>query len=213
MSVALQVACAHWQPVAVRRLAAGQLRTCSVNAEGGVQCWGKVEQNCSSARGNGYFPDCDLLVPRAFSGISPAPRAVAAGMDQMCYLTSAGGVSCSGGFNIPAYPVRVGLYFGESYRNGEAVYLTSGITAIALGNYHACALTTTGGVKCWGSNAAGQMGNGNEYYDQGSYRNYQSDMTIGVLDVRSLTSGVRALAASGGAAPCSRATAHLQRQR
>ena len=186
-------------PVAVRRLAAGQLRTCSVNAEGGVQCWGKVLLNCQTVWqwGAGIFPNCNQLVPQAFNGISPAPRAVAAGLDQMCYLTSAGGVSCSGDFNSAAYPVRVGLYFGESYRNGPAVYLTSGITAIALGNYHACALTTTGGVKCWGSNAAGQMGNGNEYYDQGSYRNYQSDMTIGVLDVRSLTSGVRALAASG----------------
>ncbi len=189
-------------PVAVRRLAAGQLRTCSVNAEGGVQCWGKVLLNCQTVWqwGAGIFPNCNQLVPQAFNGISPAPRAVAAGLDQMCYLTSAGGVSCSGDFNSAAYPVRVGLYFtgSNSYTNGEAVYLTSGITAIALGNGHACALTTTGGVKCWGRNEAGQMGNGNEYYDRGSYRTYQSDMTIGVLDVRSLTSGVRALAASGG---------------
>ena len=42
----------------------------------------------------------------------------------------------------------------------EVSDLTSRETSIATGSYHTCALTTAGGVKCWGWNGSGQLGDG-----------------------------------------------------
>ena len=38
--------------------------------------------------------------------------------------------------------------------------LTTGVAAIGVGEIHDCALTTTGGVKCWGLNVGGKLGDG-----------------------------------------------------
>ena len=38
--------------------------------------------------------------------------------------------------------------------------LDPGVTQVAAGGGHSCALTTAGAVKCWGQNTNGQLGNG-----------------------------------------------------
>lgn len=62
--------------------------------------------------------------------------------------------------------------------------LTSGIQAITAGGSHTCALTTDGGVMCWGQNLYGELGD-----------NTVTDSAMPVR-VKSLSSGARAI--SGG---------------
>ena len=151
----------------VTQIAAGTFHTCVLTGSGGVKCWGS---GTSGELGNGATSNQSTPVDVVATGEGPGGAAlldvsqITAGNDHTCALTLSGGVKCwgyGGGLGNGATsgtqstPVDV-VATGE----GPGAAALSGITQIAAGQLHTCALTTLGGVKCWGYNANGELGSG-----------------------------------------------------
>ena len=150
--------------------------TCALTGAGGVKCWGANE---AGQLGDNTFSQS--TIPVGVVGLASAVAAVANGDEFTCALTRAGGVKCWGA-NLN------GQLGNSAFPNGSPTPvdvdgLTAGVAAISAGEAHACALTKTGGVKCWGFNGGGQLGNGT------SIDSYTP------VDVIGLGSGVKAVAA------------------
>ena len=137
-------------------LSAGFAHTCTIDAGGGVQCWG---YNGNGQLGDGSTDSPRTLPVRATNLDSGIVAVAATSRERSCALRGNGEVLCWGANGagelgdgttidrlIPT-PVN-GLGPG------------SGVTMIALGFNHACALRSDGAVLCWGNNSSGQLGTG-----------------------------------------------------
>lgn len=142
----------------VTDVSAGHEFTCVV-ADGGAKCWGDND--------NGQLGDdstANRTVPTDVDGLSSGIAAVAAGAEHACALTTGGGVKCWGNNTRGQLGDDQTCGTGNCLTPIDVTGLSSGVTAIAAGGGeagvlgHTCALLTGGGVKCWGSNQRGQLG-------------------------------------------------------
>ncbi len=149
----------HWLPAdvvgladGVTALALGENHTCALITGGRMKCWG---QNSYGQLGDGTITD--RQTPVDVVGLGSGVRAIAAGSYHTCAVTEAGGVKCWGTNENG----QVGD--GSVQRRSipvDVVGLAGGIQALSAGIGHTCALTIGGGVKCWGANGTGQLGDG-----------------------------------------------------
>jgi len=124
----------------VSAIAAGYSHTCALTTDGGVKCWGN-----------------NNATPVDVAGLTSGVSAISAGFRHTCAVTTSGGVKCWGQNN---YGQLGDGTTTSRFGPVDVVGLASGVTATAAGEFHTCALTTAGGVKCWGENGSGQLGDG-----------------------------------------------------
>ena len=129
-------------------VAAGGGHTCAV-LNGGLDCWGY--NNYSQLLGNVYR---NYPIPSIASG--SGVTGVAAGGVHTCVLIG-GGVQCWG--DNYWGQLGNGSYGLSSQVAVQPIAAGSGVIAVAAGGSHTCALVG-GGVRCWGKNSSGQIGNG-----------------------------------------------------
>ncbi len=140
----------NWQTV--NTISAGASHSCAVTTDGGVKCWG---YNSIGQLGDGT--NTTRIIPIDVLGLSSDVMAITVGLSHTCALTTGGGVKCWGSNS------KGQLGDGSTTSSFTPVNvsgLSSGVMAIAAGGSHTCALTTGGGVKCWGNNEFGQLGDG-----------------------------------------------------
>ncbi len=159
----------------VTAITAGERHTCALTVAGGVKCWGN---NHDGQVGDGT--DSDKKTPVDVAALTSGVKGIAAGWRHTCALTVAGGVKCWGN----NHDGQVGDGTGTDKKTPvDVVGLMSGVKAITAGRSHTCALTTAGGVKCWGNNHDGRLGDGTTVDKKAP------------VEVVGLTSGAKAIAA------------------
>lgn len=136
----------------VKSISASYDHTCAVTAGGGVKCWGL---GTSGRLGNGG--SAVARTPVDVTGLTSGVMSVSAGESHTCVVTTAGGAKCWGlGSNG-----RLGNSSNSSSSTPvDVTGLTSDVASIGVGRDFSCAVTVTGGARCWGYNAYGRLGNG-----------------------------------------------------
>ena len=143
----------------------GSHHACAVTGEGGVMCWGEGD---NGRLGNDATTDKDHAVNVVAVGgggtLSDIVQ-VSAGARHTCALTSGGGVVCWGSgivgrlgndcnstCNDSDHPLAV-------MSGNDSTTALTGIVQVSTGSDHTCALTSEGGVVCWGQGTSGRLGN------------------------------------------------------
>jgi hypothetical protein len=142
--------------LALRSAAAGSGYSCGLTSDGTAYCWGL---NDNGQLGDGSVVNRSVPTPVA-GGLKF--RELSVGYRTSCGVTTTNAAYCWGSNSIGILGAGIG---GDGWSTVPVAVqggLQVGSVAVALS--HACALTTTGSVFCWGRNLYGETGAGDTTY-------------------------------------------------
>ncbi len=181
-------------PFGVTALTGNWGHTCAITPSGGAKCWG---WNDYGQLGDGS--KTQRLTPTDVSGLSSGVTKIAAGYGHTCAIVTGGALKCWGADFSPSSnqgQLGNGTNAG-SLTPTDVSGLSSGVQAVATGKNHTCAVTASGGVKCWGANDWDQLGDPGDFND----KNAPGDVATLMSGVSQVSAGEIhscALTAGGG---------------
>jgi alpha-tubulin suppressor-like RCC1 family protein len=140
-----------------RSVVVGAVHACALLTDGTVRCWGSGSAGAVGPNGTDW-----TMTPVAVPGLADV-RAITAGDAFTCALLATGAVQCwgrggSGELGRGTIP-GIGM---DQLPTPAPVASLAGVTQLAAGAQHACAFSTNGLTRCWGSNFVGQLGVGDQ---------------------------------------------------
>ncbi|WP_437658457.1 hypothetical protein [Sorangium sp. So ce1182] len=176
-------------------MAAGGNHTCAVVSGAATRCWG---QNQAGQLGLGDVNNRNVAHSSAASlGVGKVALSLALGEAHTCARLNGGSVKCWGLNNVGQLGLGDALARGDvANEMGDTLRVVDlggeQPLALATGAYHTCALLRGGRVKCWGHNARGQLGIGDNSH-RGASASHMGD-NLAEVDVGAT---VTAIAAGG----------------
>lgn len=174
-------------------VAAGPQHTCAITTGGALKCWGRNDYRQLGDGTSGSSKDTPVQV----AGLTAGVKKAALGQYHSCAITNAGAAMCWG--LRSSGQVGDGNPSGVLTVPGTVQGLTSDVMDISAGNAHTCAVITGGGLKCWGANAQGGLGDGTTTDKSAPVQ--VSGLASGVTQVATGDGSTCAIAA-GGALKC-----------
>jgi alpha-tubulin suppressor-like RCC1 family protein len=171
-------------------ISGGTNHTCVRTSEGAAQCFG---QNNYGQLGDGTTTN--RSTPVTVTGLSSGVVSVSSGVWHSCALMTNGSVKCWG---RGEWGILGQGSTATSYTPVDVVGLNATAIKVVTTQYVTCVLTSVGGVKCWGYNGDGQLGNN-------TWSNSNVPVSVsGLTDVISLAAGGRHMCAirNSGAVSC-----------
>lgn len=143
----------------------GISHSCVRYSDGAVRCFGRSSEGQLGHGVPGDIGDDELPVASPFVPLGGAVDVLASGSGSFhgCARMSGGDVRCWGdaGAGRLGVPGVTGFVGDDEPASAIPPVLVGGdVFALSTGAQHSCALLTDGALRCWGSNASGQLGRG-----------------------------------------------------
>jgi alpha-tubulin suppressor-like RCC1 family protein len=137
-------------PAAVRELALGGNHSCALIADGAVMCWGASDRG---ERGDGTIATTEIPTEVGSPDRFVDGAHIATFGDFTCAITRGATATCWGG----ASNGEMGDGTYTDRRTPGAAVMLSGVSRLATGSEHACAIAN-GALACWGASYQGEAG-------------------------------------------------------